>query len=178
MNHVFHCGTARAWTRRIFSGRAVRVLAAAAVVSTAAYGHSVSHGDLVLDHPYAVPSLAGVNNGAAYLRGIKNQGDQPERLLSASTPVAERVELHRMTLDADVMHMRPVQAIELPAQSSTALRHGGQYHLMLIGLKRPLKDGERFDMTLNFERAGSQTVKVWVQTPRDTAQSEHGEHSH
>lgn len=173
MNHIFHRGMLRVWARRIFQGHSLSLLTAAAVVSTAAYGHGVNHGDLVLDHPYAVPSLAGVSNGAAYLRGIKNQGAQPERLLSASTPVAERVELHRMTLDAGVMHMRPVQAIELPAQSTTALRHGGPYHLMLIGLKRPLKDGERFDLTLNFERSGSQTVKVWVQTPRDAATSKH-----
>lgn len=173
MNHVFHRGTAHAWAHRIFSGRAVRVLAAAAVVSTAAYGHGVSHGDLVLDHPYAVPSLAGVNNGAAYLRGIKNQGDQPERLLSTSSPVAARVELHRMALDAGVMRMREVAAIELPPHTVTPLRHNGAYHLMLMDLKQPLKDGDRFDLTLNFERSGSQTVKVWVQTPRDTATSEH-----
>ena len=173
MNHASLRGTVRAWTRRILQGRSLSMLAAAALVSTAAYGHGVNHGDLVLDHPYAVPSLGGVNNGAAYLRGIKNQGAQPERLLSASTPVAERVELHRMTLEEGVMHMRPVQAIELPAQSTTALRHGGPYHLMLIGLKQPLKDGDRFDLTLNFERSGSQSVKVWVQTPRNAAQSEH-----
>ena len=173
MNHVFHRGTAHAWARRILPGRAVRVLAAVAVVSTAAYGHGVSHGDLVLDHPYAVPSLAGVSNGAAYLRGIENQGDQPERLLSASSPVAARVALHHMALDAGVMRMREVAAIELPPHTVTLLRHNGPYHLMLMDLKRPLKDGDRFDLTLNFERTGSQTVKVWVQTPRDTAASEH-----
>ena len=173
MNHVFHRGTAHAWARRMLPGRAVRVLAAVAVVSTAAYGHGVSHGDLVLDHPYAVPSLAGVSNGAAYLRGIENQGDQPERLLSASSPVAARVALHHMALDAGVMRMREVAAIELPPHTVTLLRHNGPYHLMLMDLKRPLKDGDRFDLTLNFERTGSQTVKVWVQTPRDTAASEH-----
>ncbi len=173
MNHVFHRGTVRAWARRMLPSRAVQACAAAAVLSTAAYGHSVSHGDLVLDHPYAVPSLAGVSHGAAYLRGIDNRGDQPERLLSASSPVAARVELHRMALDAGVMRMREVAAIELPPHTVTALRHNGPYHLMLMDLKQPLKDGDRFDLTLNFERAGSQTVKVWVQTPRDTANSEH-----
>jgi copper(I)-binding protein len=173
MSHVFHCGTVSAWARRIFQGRSMSMLVAAAVVSTAAYGHGVSHGDLVLDHPYALPSLTGISNGAAYLRGIDNRGDQSERLLSASSPIAARVELHRMTLDAGVMRMREVAAIELPPKTVTALRHGGPYHLMLMGLKQPLKDGDRFDLTLNFERSGSQSVKVWVQTPRDAASSEH-----
>jgi hypothetical protein len=173
MNHVFHRGTMRAWARRILLGRAMQVWVAAAVLSTAAYGHSVSHGDLVLDHPYAVPSLAGVSHGAAYLRGIDNRGDQPDRLLSASSPVAARVELHHMALDAGVMRMREVAAIELPPHTVTPLRHNGPYHLMLMDLKQPLKDGDRFDLTLNFERAGSQTVKVWVQTPRDTGASDH-----
>jgi copper(I)-binding protein len=65
------------------------------------------------------------------------------------------------------MRMREVPAIDLPPKTVIELRHGGSYHLMLMDLKQPLKDGDRFDMTLNFERAGKQTVKVWVQQPRD-----------
>ena len=172
MKHVFHGGTASAWTRRVLFGQAI-AWAAAAALSTAAHGHGVTHGDLLLDHPYAVPSLAGASNGAAFLRGIQNKGEQADRLLSASSPVAARVELHRMAMDQGVMRMREMPAIELPPKTITPLRHKGQYHLMLMDLKQPLKDGERFDLTLNFERAGSQTVKVWVQTPRDAAASEH-----
>jgi hypothetical protein len=140
---------------------------------TAARAHGQKAGELTLDHPYATPSLAGNPNGAAYLRGITNRGDQPDRLLSASTPVAARVALHHMALDAGVMRMREVPFIELPAHSETPLRHGGPYHLMLLHLKQALKDGERFDLTLTFERAGAQTVKVWVQTPRPTSGGEH-----
>jgi len=150
--------------RRLSLGAA---LVAFSLVGTSAYSHGTSVGSLHLDHPYAVPSLAGVNNGAAYLRGIKNKGQQPDKLLGASSNVAARVELHRMQLDAGVMRMRAVPFIALPAGQTTLLRHGGEHHLMLMDLKRPLKDGDRFDMTLNFERAGSQTVRVWVQTPRD-----------
>jgi len=158
---------------------ALAALAALAIVAPAAHSHGTRHGDLVLDHPYAVPSLAGVANGAAYLRGIQNKGRQPDRLLRASSPAAARVELHRMALDGGVMRMREVPAIELPAEKTTLLRHGGEYHLMLIDLKQPLKDGDRFDLTLNFERAGTQTVKVWVQTPRDVPTGAPvGAHSH
>ena len=172
MKHVFHCGTAPAWTRRVLLGASI-AWAATAALSTAARGHGVSQGDLLLDHPYAVPSLAGVSHGAAFLRGIQNQGAQADRLLSASSPVAARVELHRMAVDQGVMRMREVPAIELPPHTVTPLRHNGPYHLMLVNLKQPLKDGDRFELTLNFERAGSQTVKGWVQTPRDAAASEH-----
>jgi copper(I)-binding protein len=142
-------------------------LAVLGLAGASAFGHGTTVGSLHLDHPYAVPSLAGVNHGAAYLRGIKNKGQQPDKLLGASSDVAARVELHRMQLDAGVMRMREVPFIALPAGQTTLLRHGGEHHLMLMDLKRPLKDGDRFDMTLNFERAGSQTVRVWVQTPRD-----------
>jgi copper(I)-binding protein len=70
---------------------------------------------------------------------------------------------------AGVMRMREVPGIDLPPGETTSLRHSGEYHLMLMNLKQPLKDGDRFEMILNFERAGTQTVKVWVQTPRDAA---------
>ena len=156
-------------TRETVSRRWLSLATALMVLSLAgasAYGHGTAAGDLQLDHPYAVPSLAGVNNGAAYLRGIQNKGQQPDKLLSASSDVAARVALHRMRLDAGVMRMREVPFIALPAGQTTLLRHGGEYHLMLMDLKRPLRDGDRFDMTLNFERAGRQTVRVWVQTPR------------
>ena len=68
---------------------------------------------------------------------------------------------------------RELAAIELPAGQTTLLRHRGNYHLALIQLKRPLREGDRFDLTLHFERSGSQTVKVWVQTPRDSASAVH-----
>ena len=147
----------------------VLTLTAAALWSVAAVAHGVSQGDLLIDHPYAVPSLKGVANGAAYFRGIKNKGDKADRLLGVSASVADHVEVHRMVTEAGVMRMREVSGIDLPPGETTSLRHGGEYHLMLMSLKQPLKDGDRFDMTLKFERAGSQTVKVWVQTPRDAA---------
>ena len=152
-----------------------KVLAGALGVCLAAgvHAHDARVGDLTLDHPYATPSLAGSSIGAAYFRHIRNRGGQPDRLVGAGTPVAARVELHRMTLDNGVMRMREVAFIELPPKSDTPLRHGGACHLMLIDLKRPLKDGERFDLTLQFERAGARTVQVWVQSPRGESGGAH-----
>ena len=144
--------------------------------ATTAHAHDFRAGQLVIDHPYATPSLAGTPNGAAYLRGIRNRGTAPDRLVAASTPVAERVELHEITTEGDVMRMREVPAIDLPAGQEVQLRHGQRYHLMLINLRQPLKVGDRFDLTLKFEKAGETTVKAWVQQPR-TQGSESG-HKH
>ena len=71
-----------------------------------------------------------------------------------------------MTTEGDVMRMREVPVIDLPAGQEVQLRHGQRYHLMLINLRQPLKVGDRFDLTLKFEKAGETTVKAWVQQPR------------
>ena len=133
-----------------------------------AHAHDFKQGDLVIDHPYATPSLAGTRNGSVYFKGLRNRGGQADRLIAAKSAVAERVELHQMQMDGQVMRMREVPAIELPARTEVNLRHGGAgtHHLMLQGLKQPLKDGDRFDLELVFEKAGTRKVNVWVQTPR------------
>ena len=143
-----------------------------------AQAHDFRAGSLVIDHPYATPSLASTPNGAAYLRGIRNRGTAPDRLVGATTAVAERVELHTMTTEGNVMRMREVPAIELPAGQEVQLRHGQQYHLMLVNLRQPLVVGERFDLTLKFDKAGETTVKVWVQQPRAGAAPPNGGHAH
>ena len=140
-----------------------------------AVAHGVSKGDLLIDHPYAVPSEPGESVGKVYFRSIQNKGDHAERLLGASTPQAARVVLHRLTPEGQSLQATPVPSIELPAQSTTKVRHTGDYQLTLIDLKTPLKDGDRFDVTLNFEHAGSQTVQVWVQIPH-AAPAGHADH--
>jgi copper(I)-binding protein len=154
-------------------------LGLAASLSVALAGPVAAHdfrlGPLRIDHPYATPTPAGAANGAAYLRGIRNTGEQPDRLVGASTPAARTVEIHRSVVDAqNVMRMRAVDGIDLPPKAEVRLRHGGEHHLMLIDLKAPLKNGDRFPMTLRFEKAGEREVMVWVQQPRDAA----GAHAH
>jgi copper(I)-binding protein len=159
------------------------ILAVLACVSAAAttlpvLAHGLNAGDLAIDHPYATPTRPGLATGAVYFRAIKNNGTEPDRLLSARTPAATTVELHRMEMDGDVMRMRAVPAIELPAKTEVRLRHGtpNGHHLMLLGLKAPLKDGDRFPVTLTFQRAGEREVMVWVQTPRSSKKE--AEHAH
>jgi copper(I)-binding protein len=133
-----------------------------------AHAHDFKLGDLVIDHPYATPSLSGTRNGSVYFKGMRNKGNQADRLIAAKSAVAERVELHQMQMDGQIMRMREVPAIDLPAKNEVNLRHGGEgtHHLMLVNLKQALKEGDRFDMELVFEKAGTRKVNVWVQTPR------------
>lgn len=148
------------------------LIAMSVLCALPAWAHDFKAGDLRIDHPYATPSRPGLSTGAVYFRGIRNTGQTHDRLLSASTPVAGRVEIHRMQMlqgaQGDVMQMRAVPALDLPAGATVAMKHGTQdgHHLMLLDLKTPLKDGDRFPVTLTFEKAGVHEVKVWVQTPR------------
>ncbi len=113
--------------------------------------------------PWARPSPGGGKMSAAYLI-LRNKGSAADQLLSASAPVAESVELHTVVKDGDVMRMRPVAAIEVAPGATTVLQPGG-FHIMLIGLKAPLKQGDRFPLELNFAKAGKQKVEVMVGAP-------------
>ena len=110
---------------------------------------------------WARPTVEGQRAGGGYLR--ITGGALPDRLLGASAAVAGRVELHQMTMDGIVMRMRQIEAIAVPAGASVALEPGG-LHLMFMGLKAPLKAGNRFPLTLRFEKAGELNVEVTVAT--------------
>ncbi|MDQ2734115.1 MAG: copper chaperone PCu(A)C [Pseudomonadota bacterium] len=142
-----------------------------AVFTTLAFGavaaSDFSVGDIRITHPFATPSLPGATTGAAYFGALENQGAKADKLLRASTPVAASVELHNMTVDTQgVMRMREIDGLELAPKASVKMRPGMGDHLMLIGLKKPLKEGDTFPMSLQFEHAGKVEVKVYVQTPR------------
>jgi copper(I)-binding protein len=150
--------------------KAARTLAAAtlACAGISALAHDFKAGALVIDHPYATPTPPSARTGAVYFRTLKNTGREADRLLGARTPAAASVEIHRSTMDGDVMRMRQIDALALPAGAEIKVRHGGELHLMLVDLKAPLKEGERFPIWLRFERAGEREVMVWVQQPRDS----------
>ena len=133
-----------------------------------ANAHGFKAGELTINHPYATPSLKGSKTGAAYIRSIKNNGKQADQLISARTTVADSVELHQMHMEGDVMKMRPVAGIDLPANAELRMMHDTPdgYHLMLMNLKQPLKDGDRFQLWLQFKNSGEREVTVYVQTPR------------
>jgi periplasmic copper chaperone A len=97
--------------------------------------------------------------GAAY---VTIQSPTADRLVAASSPVAKKVELHTMTMSGTVMRMRPVAAIDIPAGQPVTLAPDG-LHIMLEGLKKPLRAGQSFPLTLTFEKAGTRMVNVTVQ---------------
>jgi periplasmic copper chaperone A len=135
-----------------------------------AHAHGGRAGDIEITHPFATPTPAGASNGAAYIATLENTGKQPDRLLRASTPMAQRTEVHTMAVDAGgVMRMREVGEIALAPGATVKMRPGDGYHLMLMGLKQPLKEGDSFPMTLEFERGGKAEVKVVVQVPKARA---------
>ena len=134
--------------------------------SSAAAEHGYRSGDLHVRHPWTRATPPGAKNAAGYLE-IRNSGKVPDRLVGASTPYAERVELHMMVREGDVMKMREVQSFEVPAGQRLTLRPGGQ-HLMIVGLKRPLAMDERIPLTLRFERAGEIRVELGVQSADST----------
>lgn len=126
-----------------------------------AWPHSHEKGDIQVHHPWSRATPPGAKVAVGYME-IRNTGPQPDRLLSASTPAAKGVEMHVTQREGEVMKMRPVKSFEIPARERITLRPGGA-HLMLVDLVRPLKKGERFPMTLRFERAGELRVELEVQ---------------
>lgn len=117
-------------------------------------------GDLAVERPWTRATGQGAT-GAGFL-SISNRGAAADRLLSASSPAARAMELHSMVRDGEVMRMRPVEAIDVPAGQTVTLRPGG-LHFMLIGLSQPLREGETVPVVLRFERAGTVQVALSVQ---------------
>jgi len=105
----------------------------------------------------------GMGNGAAYLL-LVNDSSTADRLLRAESDVAKAVELHLSEMKNDIMTMRPVEAIDLPAGGQVELKPGG-LHIMLIGLARQLEVGDQVTLTLVFEKAGPLVVQAEVRMP-------------
>ena len=119
---------------------------------------AASVGDLEIHHPWARAGARSAKAGAAFLSVVSMSGEA-DRLVSASSDVAEIVELHTHMNDNGVMRMRQVEAIDIPAGEEVHLEPGG-FHVMLIGLTRQLVEGESLDVELVFERAGSVQLTV------------------
>lgn len=117
-------------------------------------------GDIDIQNPWARASAGPAKAGAAFM-DISN-GGAADRVTGASADVAEVVELHTHIKDGDVMKMRRVEFIDVPAGGAVQLQPGG-LHVMFMGLTAPLEEGESFPLTLTFENAGDITVEVVVQ---------------
>ncbi len=146
---------------------AIAFLALALLALAGAKAHEYRHQDLVLLHPWARASAGAAKVGVVYLT-IRNRGNQVDRLIGASTPACERVQMHQLKNSGSVMAMAALAWIDLAPGGEIRLAPNGA-HLMLIGLRHGLKQGDRFPLTLNFERAGEAIVEIEVQGIADLA---------
>lgn len=140
---------------------AIRRAAASALLFSALMSVLSAHAQTApkIEAAWARPTVNGQSGGGGFLK--ITGGSANDRLLSASAGVAKMVELHTMEMDGNVMRMRPIDAIAIPAGATVELKPGGS-HVMFMGLTQTLKAGARFPLTLRFEMAGEVKVQMTV----------------
>ncbi len=145
-----------------------------ALCSAHSNAHDYTQGSIHIVHPWARATAPGAQTGGGYLK-LENKG-AADRLVSASAAVSEAAELHTMSMEGNIMKMEKLEkGVEIPAGKTVELKPGG-LHIMLVGLKAPLKEGQSFPLKLKFEKAGEITVDVKIDSL--TAGSADGEHKH
>jgi len=155
---------------------------ALAAVAVAALGtqHAAAEfkaGDIAIEAPWSRATPGGAKVAAGYLT-INNGGAAPDRLVAATADIAERAEIHEMSMTDGMMKMRELpDGVAVPAGGSVALAPKA-YHLMFLGLKKPLKEGETFSGTLTFEKAGTVAVTFEVKGVGAAASDAGAEHHH
>ncbi len=146
--------------------------------TAAAQSAEFKRGALTIISPTATPTAPGQPHGAIFIQSIRNTGTQGDQLIGARADVSKTMEVHRMTMENNIMKMREIPGIDIPANGEVSLAKGSRqgYHLMLMNLKQPLKAGDQFPVTLIFKQAGEQQVTITVEQPK--AASGHGMHRH
>ncbi len=140
----------------------VQVLLAVLVLSTSSVFLAAAEfksGSIVIKDPWGRATISN-RPGVTYAM-IHNMGSQSDTLKSASSPIAERIEIHTHTMTDGVMQMRKVDSLDIPANGMAMLKPGG-HHLMMFGLSKALKKGQLITVTLTFEKAGSVDIMVPV----------------
>ncbi|GLQ82360.1 hypothetical protein GCM10007881_58830 [Mesorhizobium huakuii] len=152
-------------------GTAVLALAIMLAGAQSVLAHEFKIGDIEIGHPWSRATPAGAKVAGGYFT-ITNNGSAPDRLLSISSDISDKAELHEMGVKDGVMTMRPVVGgLEIPAGGKVVLGPGS-YHVMFVDLKQPPKQGEMFAATLTFEKAGTVTIKFAVQAMGSAAPQE------
>lgn len=149
----------------------ILILAALLLPACFANAHDYKAGELQIAHPWSMELPPNAPTVAAYFV-IHNSGKTADRLLGVDSPVAGKAELHEHRMQDGLMKMQQVQAVDIPAGGEATFAPMG-YHVMLLELKDKSKlvDGQRFPLTLHFEKSGDVTVDVAVQkqAPDDSA---------
>ncbi|WP_342726695.1 copper chaperone PCu(A)C [Bradyrhizobium sp. B097] len=130
----------------------------------------VEHGRVAVSQAWSRATPKGAKVAGGYLT-VENRGTRADRLLSAESPAAGKVEIHSMTMQDGIMTMRPLDdGLAIPPDATVTLAPGGD-HIMFVGLTTPFEEGHRIPVSLNFERAGKvevtfEVVSVGAKGPR------------
>lgn len=149
---------------------------AALLALSPASAHDYEQGGILVVHPWTKESVG--KNAAVYM-SLENKGDEVDRLIGVETELAEEAELHTHLVENNVVRMRRVEAFEVHPGTPTVLKQGS-HHIMLIRLKKPLREGELAPLTLVFERAGKIKVEAYIEAwaESDGAPEKHHKHNH
>lgn len=136
----------------------------AALAAAAAPAHEYTKGALKIGHPWSRETAPKAAVGAGFLT-IQNFGKTPDRLVAIKSPVSDGVEIHTMSMAGGVMQMRELKDGLTIAPGAEVKLQPGAEHVMFMGLKSQIKQGEDFKATLIFERAGEIEVTFQVEAP-------------
>ncbi|OJW50270.1 MAG: hypothetical protein BGO63_10570 [Candidatus Accumulibacter sp. 66-26] len=142
-----------------------------AVASLSALNAQAAEADLSVADAYVRLAPPGTPTTGAFMT-IKNAGGADRKLLKADSPVARSVELHNHINDNGVMKMRQVAEIDVKAKGQAVLKPGS-YHIMLIDLKAPLKEGETVPLTLTFDDGSTKQLDAPIKKPQAMMQMDH-----
>ncbi|GGF88006.1 hypothetical protein GCM10007301_54930 [Azorhizobium oxalatiphilum] len=158
----------------------LKVAAASSAPMAGMGSAAVKVGDIQIDLPWMRATPGGAKVAGGYLK-LTNTGSAPDKLVSIATDIAGKAEVHEMSMANGVMTMRAVSGgLELAPGKSVELAPGG-FHLMMMDLKRPLKEGDKVQATLVFEKAGKVDVTFPVRgigAGAPAAGGAMGEHQH
>ena len=134
----------------------------AGLYAAPACAEDVKAGDLVISQAWSRATPGGAKIAGGYLT-IENKGTSPDRLVGGSAEIAGKFEVHEMAMNNGVMTMRPLdKGLAIEPGKTVKLAPGG-YHLMIMDLKGPFKQGEKVPVTLEFEKAGKVNLSLDVQ---------------
>lgn len=127
----------------------------------AALAHDYESAGIKVAHPWARATPGGAKVGAAFGE-ISAKDGASDVLIAASSPAAERVEIHTHSMDGGVMKMRKIEKLPIAGGKTLILKPSGD-HIMLFDLKKPLKEGEQLPLTLVFEKAGEIKIEATIE---------------
>lgn len=130
--------------------------------------------DVDVVKPYVRATIPGTTVSSAYME-LHNQSDKSVKLIAATSPVSDRVEIHEHSMANGMMKMRQVESLSVDANSKAILQPSG-YHIMIFNLKEPLKVGDDIELTLIFDNDSKEVVKVPVQSIKRKKKNAHHHH--